>query len=179
MAAVTSRYARALVDVVVDRKLDATKTMAQLDSLVAALASSPELRNIWENPSVPAEQKRKVLDVLAGKLAVDKMVRNFLAVLIDNRRIAALPEIARQFRSELYDRLGIAEAEVTTTRELSADEKHALEAQIARLTGKQVQARYARDSRILGGAVIKVGSTIYDGSVKGQLQRLKAALSEA
>jgi len=179
MAAVTSRYARALVDVVVERKLDATKTMAQLDALVAAVESSPELRNIWENPSVPAEQKRKVLDVLAGKLGADKMVRNFLAVLIDNRRIAALPEVARQFRSELYERLGIAEAEVTTTRELSAEEKRALEAQVAKLTGKKVQARYTTDAKILGGAVVRVGSTIYDGSVKGQLQRLKAALSEA
>lgn len=177
MAAVTSRYARALVDVVVERKLDATRTMEQLDSLAGMLGSSPELRNVWENPSVPAAQKRKVLDVLAGKLGADKMVRNFLAVLIDNRRIAALPEIARQFRSELYDRLGIAEAEVTTTRELSPDEKRALEAQIARLTGKKVQARYATNSKILGGAVIRVGSTIYDGSVKGQLQRLKEALS--
>lgn len=179
MAAVTSRYARALADVVVDRKLDAARTMEQLEALVAALQASPELRNVWENPSVPAEQKRKVLDVLAGKLGADTMVRNFLAVLIDNRRIAALPEVARQFRSELYERLGIAEAEVTTTRELSPEEKRALEARVAAITGKKVQARYATDRKILGGAVIKVGSTIYDGSVKGQLQRLKAALSEA
>ncbi|HSE49351.1 MAG TPA: ATP synthase F1 subunit delta [Terriglobales bacterium] len=177
MAAVTSRYARALVDVIVERKLDATKTMEQLDALVAALEASPPLRNVWENPSVPAEQKRKVLDVLAARLGADKMVRNFLAVLIDNRRIAALAEIARQFRSELYERLGIAEAEVTTTRELAAEEKRGLEAQIAKLTGKKVQARYATDGKILGGAVVRVGSTIYDGSVKGQLRRLKEALS--
>jgi F-type H+-transporting ATPase subunit delta len=105
------------------------------------------------------------------------MVRNFIAVLIDNRRIAALPEIAGQFRSELLERMGIAEAEVTTTRELSADEKRALEAQISKITGKKVQARYATDRKILGGAVVRIGSTIYDGSVKGQLQRLKEALS--
>lgn len=177
MAAVTSRYARALVEVVVERKLDPTRTMAQLDALVAALESSPELRGIWQNPSVPAEQKRKVLDVLAGKLGAETMVRNLVAVLIDNRRIAALPQVARQFRAELYERLGIAEAEVTATRELSAEEKRGLEAQIARLTGRKVQARYATDARILGGAVVRVGSTIYDGSVKGQLRRLKEALS--
>jgi F-type H+-transporting ATPase subunit delta len=177
MASVTSRYARALADVVVERKLDAAKTIEQLDALAAALAMSPELRNVWDNPAVGAAQKRKVLDVLAGKLGAGKEVRNFLAVLIDNRRIAILPEIARQVRAELYERMGIAEAEVTTLRELAPEEKRALEAQLARLTGKQVRARYATDKNILGGAVVRVGSTIYDGSVKGQLQRLKQALS--
>jgi F-type H+-transporting ATPase subunit delta len=177
MAAVTSRYARALADVVVERKLDATRAMEQLDAFAAALGSSPELRNVWENPSVPMAQKRKVLDALAAKLGVEKPVRNLLAVLIDNRRIGALPVIARQFRSEIYDRLGITEAEVTTIRELGPEEKQSLEAQVGKLTGKRVQARYATDASILGGAVIRVGSTIYDGSVKGQLQRLKEALS--
>jgi len=182
MAAVTSRYARALADVVVERKLDSAKVMEQLDGLAAALASAPQLRNVWENPSVPADQKRKVLDAIIKTLsssnpAADKMVRNLVAVLIDNRRIAALPEVARQFRSELLARLGIAEAEVITIRELGPEEKQMLEAQLAKLTGKKVQARYATDQKILGGAVIRIGSTIYDGSVKGQLQRLKAALS--
>ena len=182
MAAVTSRYARALADVVVERKLDSAKVIEQLDALAAALSSTPALRNVWENPSVPAEQKRKVLDALIKALsssnpAADKMVRNFVAVLIDNRRIAALPEIARQFRSELLTRLGIAEAEVTTVRELGLEEKQMLEAQISKLIGKKVQARYATDRLILGGAVIRIGSTIYDGSVKGQLQRLRDVLS--
>lgn len=177
MAAVTSRYARALTDVVVERKLDSAKVMAQLESLAEALKSTPQLRNVWDNPSVPADQKRKVLDAITNSLGADKMVRNFVAVLIDNRRIGALPEIARQFRSELLARMGVAEAEVTTIRELSPDEKRELEAQVAKLTGKQVQARYATDQAILGGAIIRIGSTIYDGSVKGQLRRLKEALS--
>jgi F-type H+-transporting ATPase subunit delta len=177
MAAVTSRYARALADVVLDRKLDATKVLEQLDALADALRSTPALRNIWDNPSVPADQKRKVLDAIIRQLGADKMVRNFVAVLIDNRRIAALPEIARQFRSELLVRMGIAEAEVTTTRELSPEEKRAMEAQISKITGKKVQARYAQDRSILGGALVRIGSTIYDGSVKGQLKRLKEALS--
>jgi len=177
MAAVTSRYARALADVVVERKLDSTKVMEQLDALAGALSSTPQLRNVWENPSVPADQKRKVLDALIKSLGGEKTVRNFVAVLIDNRRIAALPEVARQFRSELLARLGIAEADVTTVRELGADEKQMLETQIAKLTGKKVQARYTTDQKILGGAVIRIGSTIYDGSVKGQLAKLKEVLS--
>ncbi len=177
MAAVTSRYARALADVVFERKLDANGAVATLDTIAGALASTPQLRQIWDNPAVPAEQKRKVLDALMKHVGGDRMVRNFIALLIDNRRIVALPEIARQFRGELNERMGIAEADVTTIRELSADEKRALEAQIAKLTGKKVMARYAKDPQILGGAVVKVGSTVYDGSVKGKLQRLKEALS--
>lgn len=177
MAAVTSRYARALADVVVERKLDAATAMAQLDELANALEQTPQLRNVWENPSVPAEQKRKVLDAMVRTLGTDKAIRNLVAVLIDNRRIVALPEIARQFRTELFARLGIAEAEVTTTRELGPDEKKMLEAQMAKLTGKKVEARYATDQKILGGAVIRIGSTIYDGSVQGQLQRLRQVLS--
>ena len=94
-----------------------------------------------------------------------------------HRRVAALPEIARQFGLELNERLGLADAEVTSTRELSDAEKHALEARVGQVTGKKIRARYMTDSKVLGGAVVKVGSTIYDGSIRGQLQKLKEALS--
>jgi F-type H+-transporting ATPase subunit delta len=98
-------------------------------------------------------------------------------VLIDRGRIVALQQIARQFESELNERLGFVEAEIASARELGEQEKRALEAQIAQVTGRRVRARYVRDAALLGGAVIQVGSTIYDGSVKGQLQRLKEELS--
>jgi len=104
-------------------------------------------------------------------------LRNFIAVLIDHRRVAALPEIARQFELELNERLGLADAEVTSARELSEAEKHALEVRVGQVTGKKIRARYITDSKVLGGAVVKVGSTIYDGSIRGQLEKLKEALS--
>jgi len=177
MAAVNSRYARAFVDVVFEKKLDPNKSVEELRSIAEMLASTPALRNVWENPSVPAPQKLAVLDKIAHAVGASKMTRNLVAVLIDNRRVAALPEIARQFREELDLRLGIADAEITTARDLADDEKRTLEQQLASLTGKKVRAHYRRDEKVLGGAVIKVGSTIYDGSVKGQLQRLKEQLS--
>ncbi len=177
MAAVNSRYARAFVDVVFDKKLDPVKTEDELRSLATMVSETHALRTVWESPSVPAEQKRAVLDQIVSRLGASKMTRNLVAVLIDNRRIAALPEIARQFQEELNARLGFADAQITTARELGDDEKRALEQQIAALTGKQVRAEYRRDQSVLGGAVVKVGSTIYDGSVKGQLQRLKEQLS--
>lgn len=177
MAAVTSRYARALADVVLDQQLDVHKTVEDLHSLAALLASAPELRTVWEDPSVEAQQKRAVLDAIISRIGASRVVRNFVALLIDNRRIAALPEIARQFELELNQRLGLVEAEVTSARELDENEKRALEAQVAKITGKKVRARYSTDARVLGGAVVKVGSTIYDGSILGRLQKLKEELS--
>ncbi len=177
MASVTNRYARAFADVVVDLKLDANQVRQQLQALVDVVNSSVELRRVWENPAIPAEQKRRVLDAIVAKLGVSKPVRNFIAVLIDHHRIAALSDIARQFAVELDHRLGFTEAEVSSARELSPEEKHALERQIERVSGKKVRARYTTDRALLGGAVVKLGSTIYDGSVRGQLEKLRQELS--
>lgn len=174
--AAVSRYARAFADVVTERKLDGTAVTGQLSTFVQAVNASGELRTIWETPSVPLEQKIAVVDGIARQYGADRLVRNFIAVLIENRRIAALPEIARQVERELNDRLGIEEAEVITTRELSGGERQQLESELAQMIGKKVRARYSQDPAILGGAVVKVGSTIYDGSVKGRLQRLKEQL---
>jgi len=177
MAAVTNRYARAFVDVVFDMKLEAGVVLQQLRTLVEVLGSSPELRRVWENPAIPAEQKRKVLDAIVARENASKPVRNFAAVLIDHHRILQLAEITRQVESELDQRLGLAEAEVTSARELSEEEKLALEARVQQMTGRKVRARYATDRGILGGAVVRLGSTIYDGSVRGQLHRMKEQLA--
>ncbi len=177
MASVTSRYARAFAEVVLDKRLDRQKTEDELRSFVELLHSNPDLRTIWDNPSVEAAQKHKVLDAIVARTGTSPMVRNFIAVLIDHGRIAALPEIAPQVEVELNQRLGIADAQVTTARQLGDPEKRALETRVGELTGKRVRARYATDPGLLGGAVVKVGSTIYDGSIRGQLERLKKELS--
>jgi len=174
---VFSRYARAFADVVIEKKLDPRKVEDELGAFVKVVESVPVLRMVWENPSVDARQKHAVLDKIVAHIGGSRMLRNFIAVLIDHRRVAALPEIARQFEIDLNERLGLADAEVTSARELSDAEKRALEARVGEVTGKKVRARYSTDTRVLGGAVVKVGSTIYDGSVRGQLERLKQELS--
>lgn len=180
MAAVASRYARAFADVVIDAKLDTAKTVEQVRAFVETFNASEELRRIWESPAVPAEQKRRLLDSIAVSMGdVQRTVRNFLAVLIDHSRIAQLPEIARQFETELNMRLGRIEADVISARELTTTERDALAAQVAKTIGRQVSARYAIDPSLLGGAVVKVGSTVYDGSVRGQLQRIKQELTNS
>jgi F-type H+-transporting ATPase subunit delta len=177
MAAVTSRYARALAEVVLDKKLIPGRIREQMQGVVGLVDSSSDLRNIWDNPSVPAGQKRKLLDAISKRLVLDPMVRNFLAVLIDHHRISSIGIIARQFEKELDSRLGIAEANVKSARDLTTDERLAIENQIKLVTGKSVRASYSTDKALIGGALVQVGSTIYDGSVRGQLNKLRETLS--
>ncbi len=175
--AVSNRYAKAFVDVVFDAKLDAQKVVILLQQLVATYESSEDLRKIWGSPAVPAEQKRALLDKIVAQMGdVPRSMRNFIAVLIDHSRINILPDIAKQFETELNTRLGRVEAEVTSARQLSEGERHAITAQVAKATGRQVSARYSVDAALLGGAVVRVGSTVYDGSVRGQLHKIKQEL---
>ena len=177
MASVAGTYARAFADVVLSSHLDADRSIAELRTIASLLAESPELRRVWENPAIPAEQKRRVLNVIAERDGICTQARNLIAVLIDHRRIHFLEPIIRQLEKELDARLGFAEAEITSARELGEAEKREFEAQVGKLTGKKVRAKYDQDSSLLGGAVVRLGSTIYDGSVKGQLERLKEAIS--
>src|SRR5262249_8972969 len=100
-------------------------------------------------------------------------LRNFVAVLIDHHRLAQMGEIAEKFRHELNERLGIAEAYVTSARELGKEERQLLERQIQAVTGKVVAEMYSLDPNRLGCGEGRIGSTIYDGSVRGQLSRIK------
>jgi F-type H+-transporting ATPase subunit delta len=177
MASVASTYARAFADVVMDTHLNADRSIAELRTLASLLAESADLRRVWENPAIPAEQKRKVLDVVAQRDEISKQVRNLVAILIDHRRVPFLDAIIRQVEKELDARLGFAEAEITSARALADAEKREFEMQVGKLTGKKVRAHYAQDATLLGGAVLRIGSTIYDGSVKGQLERLKESIS--
>ena len=177
MASVASTYARAFADVVLSAHLDANRAVGGLREIARLLNESVDLQRVWENPAVPAEQKRNLLDAIVQREGIDKQVRNLMAVLIDHRRVPFLPRIVEQLEKELDARLGFAEAQISSARELSDAEKRTLESQIAKATGKKVRASYALDSSLLGGAVVRVGSTIYDGSVKGQLERIREAIS--
>src|SRR5271157_657793 len=177
MASVASTYARAFADVVLSAHLNADRSIAELRTIATLLAESSDLRRIWENPAVPADQKRRVLDVVAERDGISKQVRNLVAVLIDHRRVHFLDPIIAQLEKELDARMGFAEAQITSARALGDAEKREFETQVEKLTGKKVRARYGQDASLLGGAVVRVGSTIYDGSVKGQLERIREEIS--
>lgn len=176
MASFISIYGRAMADVVVDRGLDAGRVSSELESIGSLLGESSDLRTVWDSPSVASDQKLGLLDALAKKLGVLREVRNFLAVLISNRRIHAYSEIAKNAIEQINERLGFADAEIVSVRELGAEERRRLEDQVTKVTGKRLRVRYALDPKLMGGVVVKVGSTIYDGSVRGQLQRMKEQL---
>jgi F-type H+-transporting ATPase subunit delta len=176
MASVVNIYARAFADVVIDKQLDPARTLAEAQQIAGLFRESKELREVWETPSIPTEQKRAVLDAIVKRAGMSQMLRNFVAVLIDKERIRFLAEIVAQFARDINERLGFVDAEVTTTRELTANERAELEADLARVIGKKVRARYDQDRSILGGAIARVGDAVYDGSVKGQLERIREQL---
>lgn len=176
MATVINTYARAFADVVMSNHLDPARTLAESQQIATLFRENKSLREVWVTPSISPDQKRAVLDAIVQRAGVSRPVRNFVAVVIDKRRTKFLAEIVEQFAQELNQRLGFAEAEVTTARELAADERGELERDLARVIGKKIRARYAEDQSILGGAIARVGSTVYDGSVKGQLERIRQQL---
>ncbi len=177
MAAVLARYARAFADVVVEHKLNPDQTTEELSQMAALIHSSHELRNVLQNPAVAREQKLALLDAIVQRMGAAKLLRNFLAVLIDHHRIASVGEIVVEYKEELDRRMGIAQARVSSARELSAAEKKSLEAQLAEVTGKTVRATYTEDAALLGGVTVRVGSTVYDGSVQGRLQRMREEIA--
>jgi F-type H+-transporting ATPase subunit delta len=176
MAAFVSRYASAFLDVITAAKLDTTAIDRQLTDFLATWNGSPELREFFVNPAVPSKEKVGFLDKLNAKLGLRKELRNLIAVLIDNDRIGQVEEVARAYRTLLQQQLGIQQAEIVTARELSETERGELVAEIGKLAGSKVEASFKLDASILGGTVVRIGSTVYDGSVRGRLQRLKETL---
>lgn len=157
-------------------RLDPGKTLAETQQIANLVRENKELRHVWENPSIPADQKRAVLDGIVKRAGISHPVRNFVAVVMDKGRMKFFGEIVEQFREDLNQQLGIADAEITTARNLSTEERAELERDLARATGKKIKARYDENRAILGGVIARVGSTVFDGSVKGQLERIRRQL---
>ena len=177
MSAFVARYATAFAEVVTAASLDTAALDRQFTDFLATWNDSSELRAFFVNPAIPAAQKIAILDKLNAKLGMRKELRNLIAVLIQNDRIAQVVEVAAAWRSILRQQLGIRPAEIVTARELSAEERGALEAEVAKLAGARIDASFKLDKSILGGTVVRIGSTVYDGSVRGRLDRLKEALT--
>jgi len=173
MAAVLARYARAFAEVVMAHKINADAVVGELAQMAGLIHDNRELRNVLQNPAVTHGQKLALLDAIVHRMGGSNLLRNFLAVLIDHRRIGSLGEIVEQFKQELDRRMGIAEARVRSARVLTAVERKSLEKQLAEITGKTVRATYSENAALLGGVTVRVGSTIYDGSVLGRLERMR------
>ena len=177
MAAFVARYARAFADVVTQEKLDTAALDRQMEDFLLTWDASAELRDLFVNPAVAALQKVAVLDKMNAKLGLRKELRNLLALLINNDRIGEVGEVIAAWRVEMRERQGVRSVEIATARELSEQDRAELVAGVGKLAGAQIQATFKLDSSILGGTVVRIGSTVYDGSVRGRLERLKEVLS--
>ena len=177
MAAFVSRYASAFADVVTREHLDAAALGRQLDDFLSTLDGSVELRALFANPAIAATQKVAILDKLNTKLGLQKQLRNLLAVLINNDRIGEVREVAAAWRAEMQARQGIRPVEIVTARKLGKRESDNLVAGVSKLAGAPIEASFTLDKSILGGTVVRIGSTVYDGSLRGRLDRLKTVIS--
>jgi F-type H+-transporting ATPase subunit delta len=178
--AVASRYARALADLVLDpsRGLPPEKATAELDAFEQVVGSSANLRNVLLSPAVTPARKRAVVARLAGQLEMSPLLRNFLYVIIDHRRTAMLAEIREAFQALIDERTGAAEADVKAARELAPAERESIALSLGRMTGKRVRCKFSVEESLIGGLLARIGSTIYDGSVRGQLDALGRRLAE-
>jgi F-type H+-transporting ATPase subunit delta len=179
MSVVSLRYAHAFAAVAASSHLDTAAAQQQLNDFSGTLAGSHELREVLMNPSIATDQKLKVLDAIAGRLGMFPQVRNFLAVIMDHQRLAELNEILADYHRIADEQSNLAEAEITSARPLNDQDRAELEAQVAKLAGGRVRTTYHQDATLLGGAVVRIGSTVYDGSIRAQLQQLKQKLVNA
>jgi F-type H+-transporting ATPase subunit delta len=179
LTAVAARYANALADVVTapTAAISPQNAAAELRAFEAALESSQELREALATPAVPVGRKKAVIGRIADSLGISRVPRNFLYVLADHRRIGSLTPIIQQFEDVVDERLGFARADVASAERLSDSQRAALTTQLERLTGRKIRMHIEVDPALIGGAVARIGSTVYDGSVRGQLASLERRLT--
>src|SRR5260370_36308802 len=154
-----------------------TTLFRSLQDFGAAYTQSAELRTFLASPAVSVEAKHAVIEKIVARLGASKIIGNFLFVIADHRRTHLIPEVIAAFHQVIRQRQGVAEAEVSSAVELSAGQKKEMAATLARLTGKKIETRYALDPALLGGAVVRIGDTIYDGSLRNRLNEMRARLA--
>jgi F-type H+-transporting ATPase subunit delta len=170
------QYATALADIAMAQGA-ADAVTQQLAGFGALHAESAELRNFLSSPAVTREAKHRVIEKLLSRVGGSKIVRNFLFVIVDHQRAHLLPEIIGAVQEEIRQRQGITEAQVSSAVELSKRQKAELEFTLERLTGKRVEAKFSLQPDLLGGAVVRLGDTVYDGSLRSRLNQLRARLA--
>ena len=172
---IATRYARALADVLATGG-DYRKVLGELEEFVKAYRGSQELREVFASPAVGLPQKMKVLEAVGQKLGLSLVTLNFLRVLLANYRMPLLEEVVQAYRQLAYERLGVVQVTISSASELSEEERESVAARFRQLTGKQVELDFRTEHRLLGGMLAQIGSTVYDGSVEGNLARIREQL---
>ena len=175
MKALAERYAGALVDVALANH-QADQVKQELAAFAALVRESPDLHAFLSNPSIARAAKHSAIEAIVARMGASRTLRNYLFVIVDQRRAAMLIEIEQAFSRLLDARQGIVQATVTSATELTEKERAELAVALGKLTGEKVQAQYTTDTALIAGAVVRIGSTIYDGSVRTQLERMRARM---
>jgi F-type H+-transporting ATPase subunit delta len=173
---VARRYAAALADVVAERG-EARQVQEELSAWEVMIRNNAQLAEVFSNPTIPYDKKQKVLSALIERTRVRPLTANFLQVLLQNQRLTELGEVNKRFSQVLDERSGIVSAQVTTARPVSESSQRALREKLTTMTGKEVRLSFQTDEELIGGLVTRIGSTVYDGSVRTQLQQVKAKMA--
>jgi F-type H+-transporting ATPase subunit delta len=179
ISALGRRYAKALVDVITapNSTLDPNDALAQLRAADALIAASQPLHNALLSPAVSPSRKRAVMGKLLDPMGIAPAVRNFLFVVIDHRRVHEFPSIVEAFDRLLDERLGFVRGDVSSALALTDAQRSSLETELSNLTGKKAKLEYKVDPALIGGVIARVGAKVYDGSVRGQLEKLRVKLA--
>ena len=169
---IARRYASALAEVAIERH-EADEVEQEINAW-AKLIDETQLREVFSNPTVPYDQKQRLLEELIARTKVRETTASFLRVLLRNQRIAELKAVAERFAQVLDERRGIVTAKVTTARPIAEDLQATLEQTMSAVSGRTVKLSFTTDETIVGGVVTQIGSTIFDGSIEGQLERLRS-----
>jgi F-type H+-transporting ATPase subunit delta len=169
---IARRYATALADVV-GKKDAAAEVREELSGWASMMKENAGLKEAFGNPTVPAEQKRNLLSSLIERTKIGNTAANFLQVLLTNGRLTEIAEISERFGQVLEERAGVVTAQVTTARPVPEETQETLRVRLTEMTGNQVRLQFATEENLIGGLVTRIGSTIYDGSVRNQLQQVK------
>jgi F-type H+-transporting ATPase subunit delta len=177
--AAANRYARALSDLVLapSSGVPPQDALDRLREFHQTLEASPELRLALMSPAVAASSKRAAVGKLADRLELPRLLRNFLFVIVDHRRIPLTGRIVEAFEKALDDRLGRVRATITSAAPLNEAQQRNIESRLAAQTGRQVRSEFRIDPALIGGVAAQIGSTVYDGSVRGRLQALRARMA--
>lgn len=176
MSVAANRYAKALIDVLYPDKAEAG--LQQLQTFSALIKEDPDARRFFENPAMAGDRRKRLLKEIAAALVFDRRVANFVDILVDRNRLPLLDEIIAAYQKALDERQGIVRARVTAAHTLDALQQRELASKLEQVTGKQVRMEVDIDPSLIGGVIAQVGSTVYDGSVRHQLQAFKSRLVE-
>jgi F-type H+-transporting ATPase subunit delta len=176
--AAATRYARALFDVAL-KEGDVQQAGRDLTAFAQLVASHESLPKVLVNPAIPAPKKKAIVEQLLARAgSVSPIVAKLLLLLADRDRLVLLPDLSAAYQHRLMDHAKVVRAEIVTAVGLPGDRVEALQQGLANVTGRQVQLDSRVDASIIGGAIARVGSTVYDGSVTRQLEKMKETLTQ-